>query len=233
MGFQRRTDYRGQNASHLHILTRSEENESLPLYDRYRPGRNKAPALSVTMARSIEDIMKMIAIRSAVYIAEQACPYLEEFDDNDFCATHLLGYVGEEPAACMRIRTFAGFAKIERLAVRKEYRNTRIAFQVVRAGIELCRVKGYEVLYGHAQRRLVNFWGRFGFKPIPGAPEFVFSDFDYVEIRLDMKASPQSITIGLDPYVMIRPEGRWHMPGILEKSASRPVTRPSVAENAA
>jgi hypothetical protein len=27
---------------------------------------------------------------------------------------------------------------------------------------------------------------------------------------------------------MIRPEGRWHVPGILERSAIRPATRPSV-----
>ena len=47
-----------------------------------------------------------------------------------------------------------------------------------------------------------------------------------------MKASierhPSAISIGVDPYVIIRPEGRWHRPGILENSMSRPVTRPSV-----
>ena len=31
----------------------------------------------------------------------------------------------------------------------------------------------------------------------------------------------QAISIGVDPYVMIRPEGRWHVPGILERSAIR------------
>jgi hypothetical protein len=56
----------------------------------------------------------------------------------------------------------------------------------------------------------------------------VFSDFDYVEIVLDTTPHPQAISIGVDPYVMIRPEGRWHVPGILERSAIRPVTRPSV-----
>ena len=108
------------------------------------------------------------------------------------------------------------------------FEQTRLAFKVVRAGIELCRAKGYRRIYGHAQKRLLNFWGRFGFRPFEGGREFVFSDFDYVEIVLDTTPHPQAISIGVDPYVMIRPEGRWHVPGILERSAIRPVTRPSV-----
>ena len=87
--------------------------------------------------------MRVTSIRSAVYMSEQECPYDEEFDGNDFSATHLIGYVGNEPAGCLRVRYFADFAKIERLAVRKEFRKTRLAFQIVRAGIELCRAKGY------------------------------------------------------------------------------------------
>lgn len=232
MGFERLVSDQRIYTLQLHIFRRENSIEDLPLYDRFH-GAQKEKEITVTVARSIEDVMRVVVIRSAVYISEQECPYAEEFDDNDFCATHLLGYIGNEPAGCLRIRNFADFAKIERLAVRKEFRNTRLSFHIVRAGIELCRAKGYRVLYGHSQKRLLNFWGRFGFKPIEGVPEFVFSDFDYVEIRLDMERSPHAITIGLDPYVMIRPEGRWHLPGILEKSAKRPVTRPSVEEASA
>jgi hypothetical protein len=116
--------------------------------------------------------------------------------------------------------------------VRKEYRSTRLAFQLVRAGIELCRVKGYRRLYGHAQKRLVNFWARFGFRTFDGGRELVFSDFDYVEMVLNAEQHPEAISIGVDPYVMIRPEGRWHLPGILERSAIRPVTCPSVERSA-
>ena len=93
-------------------------------------------------------------------------------------------------------------------------------------------MKGYRRLYGHSQKRLVNFWSRFGFRPIEGAKEFVFSDFDYVEIVAEIERDPEAITIGVDPYVMIRPEGRWHVPGVLERSASREATRPSVEARA-
>ena len=198
-----------------------------PIYDSYAP--DAAPGeVSVSIVRTIEDLARMISVRSAVYIGQQECPYEEEFDGNDLCATHLLAYVGNEPAGCMRVRFFADFAKIERLAIREEFRKTRAAFQLVRAGFRLCQKKGYTRIYGQSQKRLVNFWSRFGFKVPEGAKSFVFSDFDYIEIVADIERDPDSVTIGGDPYTIIRPEGRWHKPGVLEMSASRAVTRPSV-----
>jgi predicted GNAT family N-acyltransferase len=200
--------------------------QELPSYDGYR-GKSDGGEVAVTVAHSLDEVMQAVAIRGAVYIGEQECPYREEFDGNDFAATHLLGYVGDEPAGCMRLRFFSDFAKIERLAVRREFRHQRLASRLVEAAIDLCRVKGYQRFYAHSQARLVGFWRRFGFKPLDGRREFVFSDFDYVEVSLDVSRSPQAITVGADPYVTIRPEGRWHMPGILERSAVRPATRPS------
>ena len=217
-------------APHLYTFQRSSR--EAPLYDSYRRDAGQR-AVTVTVARTFEDLMRVASLRSAVYIGEQECPYEEEFDGNDLAATHLIGYVGDEPAGCLRIRYFADFAKIERLAVRKEFRNTRLAFQVVRAAVELCRKKGYRRLYGHAQKRLVNFWSRFGFRVFEGGQELVFSDFDYVEMVAEIDRHPDAISIGGDPYVMIRPEGRWHLPGILERSATRAVTHPSIQKHAA
>ncbi|MGN6572368.1 MAG: GNAT family N-acetyltransferase [Pseudolabrys sp.] len=228
LGFHRGASVDGVSNPALHALIRKPEPaKALPSYDRYQ-GDGADKQIAVTMARSIEDVMRVITVRSAVYIAEQECPYLEEFDGNDFCATHLLGYIGNEPAGCIRIRYFADFAKIERLAVRKEFRTTRLSFNLVRAAIDLCRVKGYRTLYGHAQRRLTKFWSMFGFEEFEGGQDLVFSDFDYVEMKASIERHPSAITIGVDPYVVIRPEGRWHRPGILEESMDRPVTRPSV-----
>ena len=227
-GFRQGAIFEGKFVPTLYTFRRTGAGLSeQPIYDDYR-ARTNGRDLSVTVARSLEDVMRVMTIRSAVFMAEQECPYDEEFDGNDFSATHLIGYVGNEPAACLRIRYFADFVKMERLAVRREFRKTRLAFKIVRAGIELCRTKGYRKIYGHSQKRLLNFWGRFGFRPYEGSREFVFSDFDYIEVALDTTPHPQAITIGVDPYIMIRPEGRWHVPGILERSAIRPVTRPSV-----
>jgi predicted GNAT family N-acyltransferase len=233
MGFTPGAAFENLTNPALHSLCRSGPHTAdVPFYDRYN-GHSPGKAIAVTVARSIEDLMRIISIRSAVYIGEQECPYLEEFDGNDFSSTHLLGYVGNEPAGCLRIRCFADFAKIERLAVRKEFRKKRVSVQLVEAAIELCQAKGYRRLYGHAQKRLVKFWSQFGFETFPGGQELVFSDFDYVEMQMVTARRPNAITIGIDPYLILRPEGSWHRPGILEQSRSRPVSRPSVERGAA
>ncbi len=190
-----------------------------------KAGRARKP-YAIKVARSLNDMMQVVAIRSAVFMSDQECPYGEEFDGNDFCATHLIGYVGDEPAACLRARFFASFAKLERLAVRREYRNTRLSFDVVWAGIELSRKKGYTTIYGHAQDRLVKFWSRFGAKPMGGNRKLVFSDYSYTEMLLEVEPHDNPLTLDSDPYELIRPEGEWDRPGVLENSMSRPVTSP-------
>lgn len=218
LGFTKGVSFGGATAPHIHVYRRSPDAEP-----NSRNRVSDAKALSVTVARSFEDLVRIMSIRAAVYIAEQECPYEEEFDGNDFSATHVLGYVGSEPVGCMRIRYFADFAKVERLAVRKEFRSAGLAPYLVKTCVALCEMKGYQRIYVHSQRRLIKFWEKCGFNLMDGARELVFSDFDYVEMTLEIQRHPQAITLGIDPYVIIRPEGCWDSPGILEKSAGRPI----------
>jgi predicted GNAT family N-acyltransferase len=222
-GFQRGASYRGLQAPHLHMYRRSGSvSDESPSYDG---SRERAGDVSVTVARSIDDLMRAMTLRGAVSLTEQSLGYSEEFDGNDFSATHLLGYIGTEPAGCIRIRYFADFAKLERLAVRREFRRHGIGAQLIRAAVEFCQIKGYRSVYAHAPADLVGFWSRFGFQPFE--EQRATAEFDHVEIVLDVERHPQAITIGIDPQVIIRPEGRWHVPGILERSVIRPATQPS------
>jgi predicted GNAT family N-acyltransferase len=176
---------------------------------------------SVRMARTLNDLMMITSIRSAVYMAEQACPYDEEFDGNDFVAAHFLGFIGNEPVGCLRVRFFADFAKIERLAVRREHRHSTIAFRMVRECVKYVKRKGYTKIYGQAQDAIVDFWSRFGAKPLPEQRPLTFSDHHYTEMLFECERDPQSITLASDPYVIIRPEGDWDRAGVLDKSADR------------
>ena len=203
----------------------------MPSYATFDPDgeEDKADGQSpyaITVVHNINEFMQVVSLRSAVFMSEQSCPYEEEFDGNDFSATHLVAYRHREPAACIRVRCFAEFAKIERLAVRHEFRNSRVGFQIVWAAIEFARKKGYVKIYGHAQDRLVKFWSHFGARPIEGRPKIQFSDFGYTEMLLDAKPHDGPITLKSDPYVIIRPEGLWHVPGILEDSSERKITSP-------
>ena len=193
-----------------------------------RPSPQGAPqrAITVRIARDPNDLMLVTAIRSAVFLAEQDCPIEEEFDGNDLVAAHFIGFVGKEPAGCLRVRFFGEFAKVERLAVRHQFRRTRLSFKLVQASVEYVKRKGFRKIYGQAQDRLVDFWAHFGAKPLGHNRKLTFSDFSYTEMVLEIEPGADAITLDSDPYVIIRPEGDWDPPGALDISASREATSP-------
>lgn len=187
------------------------------------PDRNvdSWPAVITTkVAHTIEEMMQAFAVRAAVFLSELACPYTEEFDGNDFTATHFLGYVGGEPASTCRIRYFADFAKLERVAVRREFRKSGVAAEMIVYAIELCRQKGYRKLHGHCEEHLVPFWQKFGFQPID-TESFVIREHEYIEIECPLEPHPDPIEIGKDPMLFIRPEGAWDEPCVLERPQSQ------------
>ena len=209
LGFSKATDHYPQAEADVLVVFGAE------------PDPIQAPVLTTRVSRTIEDVMKVFSIRAATYMNEQACPYEEEFDGNDFCAAHILGEIDGEPAGCVRVRFFGDFVKIERLAVRPEFRSTRLAMKLARAAFDYARAKGFRKAYGHSRHDLVRFWSRFGFRPIEGRPTFDFSDVTYVEIEADIAPANDVVTIGRPPLEMIRPEGQWDQPGPLDRSAAR------------
>ncbi|MEO6341407.1 MAG: GNAT family N-acetyltransferase [Caulobacteraceae bacterium] len=183
---------------------------------RYRP------PVEVTVAHTLNDMMQVIAIRSAVYMSEQDCPFHEEYDGNDFTATHLIARVDGRPVGVVRIRWFADFAKLERLAVLKDHRGGQVTNELIEAAFALAARKGYRTMVGHAQPRLVPFWIRkYGGRVRKGRPQFLFSDFEYTEMEIDLVPPDDVLNIDSDPMVLVRPEGEWDQPGVLERSAAR------------
>ncbi len=174
----------------------------------------------IRLARTIDDIFKVFSVRSATYIAEQFCLYDEEFDGNDFCSTHFLGLIDGDAVGCVRLRFFSGFAKLERLAVRAEYRQSRMSYQLVRAALAHCKKKGYRFVLGHSRLDLVRFWKVFGFKPIADRNTFTFANVQYVEILLEQEADEAPIQMSVNPMIVIRPEGAWDRPGPFDLSLS-------------
>lgn len=189
-----------------------------------RSDRGKAPvpaAIRVRVAHDIEEMMRAFAVRSAVFLSELECPYAEEFDGNDFTATHFLGLVDDEPASTCRVRYFADFAKLERVAVRRQFRKSGVAAEMIACALELCRQKGYRRLHGHCEERLLPFWNRFGFEAIEGKT-FVLAGHEYVELECLLEPHPDPIAIGKDPMLFIRPEGAWDEPCWLEEPEAKP-----------
>ena len=57
------------------------------------------PVVTIKLASTSDELMQCYMLRAAVFMGEQHCPYWEEFDGNDYTASHLMLYVDGEPAA--------------------------------------------------------------------------------------------------------------------------------------
>ena len=110
--------------------------------------------------------------------------------------------------------------------MRHQFRRSRVSFKLVQASVDYVKRKGFRKIYGQAQDRLVDFWAHFGAKPLGHNRKITFSDFSYTEMVLDIEPGADAITLDSDPYVIIRPEGDWDRPGVLDISAGRAVTSP-------
>lgn len=131
-----------------------------------------ASAITVKIAATAEEFAMAMAVRAAVFLAEEDnITYEDEFDGNDHVSTHLVAFVNGDPAGTFRIRWFAGFARLERLGIRRRYRCLQVLNALARAAMELCRQKGYHVASGKSRADVVNFWRRFGGRPSGQAVE--------------------------------------------------------------
>lgn len=185
-------------------------------------------SLEITIARSLDDLMQMAVVRAVVYMGEQYCPYEEEFDGNDFNgATHFIARLNGEPVGVLRMRWFADFAKLERFAIRSQSRGGEIARALFDAAYGMAARKGYRRVLGYIQARLLPFMRRVGgVIEREGRPRLTFSDHEYIEVERVLSPCVDALTIDSDPMLILRPEGAWDRPGVLDFSADRPATNP-------
>lgn len=189
-------------------------------------GGSNRPVVTIKLASTSDELMQCFALRSAVYIGEQQCPYAEEFDGNDYTASHLILYVDGEPASCMRLRWLGSFVKFERAVVLKRYRSMGLWIPFIHWAKDFARRKGYSKVYLHSQRRLWPIMEREGFRRVDDKI-FNFSDHEYGAFTCDLEVDETTKpTLHSDPLVLNRPEDRLDMPGVLERSAERGATNP-------
>ena len=198
------------------------------LAEPFEPVALPKEAVTVSVAHTLDDLMQAMAIRSVVYMGEQLCPYDEEFDGNDLAgATHLIARIGREPVGVLRLRWFCEFAKLERLTVLPHCRGGAVPRALLEAAFELAAKKGYRQIMGHTQVRLAPVLMRLGKVKIrPGRARFKFSDHEYVETIRELTPPDDAVTIDSDPLTILRPEGAWDRPGVLDRSAARPASNP-------
>ena len=183
------------------------------------------PVVTIKLASTSDELLQCYALRAAVFMGEQQCPYWEEFDGNDYSASHLMLYVDGEPAASMRVRWFSGFAKLERAIILKRYRSMGLFVPFVEWAKSFAAQKGYPKAYLHGQKRLWEIFERQGFRKVNERP-FHFSDHEYGAFAAELDVADDAPSVLTDPMVLNRPEDQLDRPGILEESMERGASNP-------
>ncbi|ROQ45608.1 putative GNAT family N-acyltransferase [Stenotrophomonas maltophilia] len=182
--------------------------------------------ISIRVARTLHDLTDVIAVRSIVYVEEQHCPLHEEFDGNDVAgSTHLLATLDEEAAGVLRIRWFADFAKVERVAVRRRYRGGMVSKALLQSAFSLAEDKGYRRMLLHIEPSLVEYYLRHGFQPRAGRPRFHYSDREYMEVIKELMPASDAISMDSPALCVVRPEGAWREAGVLDLSSARGIAQ--------
>lgn len=121
-------------------------------------------AVTTKLAMRMEDSLQAFAVRAACFMGELDVPFSEEFDGHDFGATHIIAYVGDEPAGTVRVRWFQSFAMPERLAVIQRFRGNNIGQVLLERCRNLAESRGCNMLYVQALPGDVSYWEKSGWR---------------------------------------------------------------------
>ena len=181
-------------------------------------GHNREQFIRFELVTTPKQWLHASAVRSICFMEEHSVPADQLFDGNDYMATHVIAYDGDEPVGTARIRWFKDFAKIERTSFRKAYRSLAILKAFAAFVYEHVGRKGYTRIITHAAEKYARLWRTvLGFQSSSKEPACFVGHEPYYEIWKDI--SPVVDPIGLDTscVVLFRTEGHWDEPDVLER----------------
>ncbi len=143
-----------------------------------KPNLAKVKIVETTWAISEAQLR---AVRTPVFIEEQAVTPEFEWDDVDATAVHLLTCLNHEPIACLRI---IDYCKIGRMAVLKNYRGLGLGAALLLETVAICKAHGTKQITLSAQTHAIPFYEKAGFKQVSG----VYCDVDipHVDMLLEI-----------------------------------------------
>lgn len=104
------------------------------------------------------------AVRREVFVNEQRVPASVEKDEHDEKALHVIAYEGETPIGAGRLRIDGKAGKVERLCVKKAYRNKGVGRKMMAYIEDVARTLHLHQLNLHAQIDAQHFYQQFGYK---------------------------------------------------------------------
>ncbi len=137
-------------------------------------------------ALSGRQVHDLLALRSAIFVVEQDCPYLDaDGRDVDPTTVHHWATDGPVIVATLRWLRDADSGRIGRVVTDATHRGAGLAGQLMSACLEAS--EGPIVL--DAQSHLADWYGRFGF--IVSGPEYPEDGIPHLPMRLDRDGAPR------------------------------------------
>ena len=126
-------------------------------------------SIIIKEASSLIEKEKCLAIRRFVFVQEQNISEEIEFDDLSIKSFNFIAIFNNKFVGTARYRITSIGIKLERFAVLKKYRGIGIGKALVEYILK--KVKEDSNIYLHAQKPVINFYKKLGFKEV-GKPFF-------------------------------------------------------------
>lgn len=153
-------------------------------------------SFDIKIAQTAEEISAAMDLRRQIFVKEEGVPEDKEFDNNDFIGcTHFYATDDNGVIGCLRARFFNGFAKLERLCCKKEYRKTPLASQLMEYAFSFCELNGYDKAIGYCTEPLLPYWEKSGFHVIKDIPLKKVGNMELYTIQKDLNPSANGISI--------------------------------------
>lgn len=137
--------------------------------------------LKIKIVENQKEFDDVISIRKKVFIEEQNVPNDIEIDGLDDKSEHVIAYIEDKPVGCARIR-INNFAKLERIAVMKNYRDKGFGRKITEFLIDYCKQKNIDEIRLHAQLYTTDFYRKLGFRT--RGKTFFEADIEHIEMYI-------------------------------------------------
>lgn len=119
--------------------------------------------LNIIKATTDQQIQDAYAVRYDVFVKEQGVDASIERDELDKVATHVVGYVNDQPVACLRFTPTQHKGKIQRMAVLKAYRGQQLGKSLMLETEMYMKQAGLTISTLHAQKQATGFYEQLGY----------------------------------------------------------------------
>lgn len=120
--------------------------------------------LKIRLAKSKSELSQINKIKEEVFVKEQGVAKDIVFDKNDAVAKHVIAFYNNKVVGCARIRFINNKAKLERIAVLKQYRGKSFGKEIMDYLVDYCRRRKAKEIYFHSQYHAKGFYEKCGFK---------------------------------------------------------------------